>query len=168
MRNVILLTVLLALVVFALPTHAGKKPKDVNVVSPLPLPVTGDVNVANTPLSVTISNQETRVPFQHDLRMGGQFPVPVGMVAEVNFVYGYCEATGSTVVHAISVRPRWNGEDLSYVFPVLEYMPDFGFYTVSSRVRIFAEEYIGSGVTSSGGTPDCNIVISGYLSPMNN
>ena len=48
MRKIMFLTVLLCLVLFVMPAYADKKPKDVNVVSPLPLPVTGDVNATVT------------------------------------------------------------------------------------------------------------------------
>jgi hypothetical protein len=51
MKKVILLTVLLALVVFALPTHAGTK--DVNIVN-TPVPVTGEITVTDGAAQKTI------------------------------------------------------------------------------------------------------------------
>lgn len=150
---------------------------DVNVVSPDPLPVTGeisatvtgDVNVSNTPLPVTISNQEIPVPFQHNLE-DGNFDVPEGMTAEVDFVYWWCNYEGDVEVHYIGVVTSVDGKDFSYIFPASQ-VSGYDAYMFSSPVKIFADGNTSISLTRAveGSGPssfECRTFISGHLSPM--
>ena len=123
---------------------------DVNVVNPIPLPV-------------TIPSEERPIPFQTNFD-GGSFDVPVGKVAEVDFVYWYCAVGPSAQMHYVSVHTQVDGEIFVYKFPGSQ-VPGENDYTFSSRVKIIADggTSIVYGTVSSGGLPSCDVYISGYL-----
>ena len=169
--------------------HPGSAP--VNIVSPVPLPITGDVsitgtptinisNTASTPLYVNDIDAAARQPFQVTLcRAGGlfrcsgsgptvptSFTLPTGRQAVVEYVSGFC-ATGATSPLLVQIATTVGGTSVNHVVPSLSVgdLQQFG-----NQTRIYADQ--GSNVSLSllsEGGPDnsfiCRAAVSGYTSP---
>jgi len=181
MRKVILLTVLLTLVVFLIPAHAGEA-KDMEIVGPLPLPIDGTVIIGNEdPIKMEIVNGDTsvRIPvhWSNSTVIGGSFAivtytVPTGMQLIIdNFTIVASMPSGQNVF-GFEIRTTLNGDLASHFFSMSKQGTSGGFdsFVGGKKVLLFADG--GSEVSAillrSDASGDANFTFSftGFLEPL--
>ena len=89
--TVLCIVAFVGLILFPAAVFAGRKPKPVEIVNPLPLPVTGDINATVTgdamnPIPVTGVSE----PMQHDL-VSEDFIVPDDRLLIIKYVSAHCQ-----------------------------------------------------------------------------
>ncbi|MCU7929208.1 MAG: hypothetical protein KZQ90_00260 [Candidatus Thiodiazotropha sp. (ex Codakia rugifera)] len=198
MKCKILLLVFAVIALIVVPAAASggekvkpnKKAKPVEIVNPVPLPVTGEVMVNNTeenPVPVLFVDEERRTPYQGSMRYHRVYghsetiipldpPLDFGMILTIEYISGSCDLAFG--VHSFQPRIITNFQEIEYIHnlvpvfvnTVLSDSTESLKYIIAQKTLIFADtdhpiEPRVPFTFSHGNEPvvSCQMVVSGFL-----
>jgi len=150
--------------------HPGSAP--VNIVGPLPLPVTGDLGVTGT-VSVRDVDKIVQTPFQARLVFGTPLTVDSGKQLTIEFVTSLCDLDNTLLTSTeIALNTTVGGNRQPHHFSP-KFSRNFNssginrnFFISTDLTRIYADSGTTVSLTEVGGF-SCSVTISGYYTDTN-
>ncbi len=140
----------------------------VNIVSPIPLPVTGNVGITGT-VSVQDARADVRTPFQRAGRGSDAFMVDPDKQLTIEFVTMSCKLPiNSPGVVATIVTTAGGQLATHYLFPRLQYpfpLSSDNVYGAAEVTRIYSDPGGGVSMHVWDDSQSCFWSVSGYTAP---